>query len=85
MVIITKMLNQMFLHACFIMCTFAAIRLVIIPPKSKIVHCLFHVLFVTLITGKAIDQGCANRTKLMVYSIGFSCNIASEDVSFINI
>ena len=85
MVIITKMLNQMFLHACFIMCTFAAIRLVIIPPRSKIVHCFTHVLFITLITGKAIDQACVNKTKLMADSVGFTCNIAGEGVSLINI
>ena len=85
MVIVTKMLNQMFLHACFLMCTFAAMRLVIIPPRSKIVHCLAHVLFVTLITVKVIYQACVNRAKLMVYSIGFSCNILSEGVSLINI
>ena len=62
------------LHTCFTMRFFSAIWLVIIPPRSKIVHCLTHVLFVTLIT-----------TKLMVYSIGFSCSSATEGVRLIDI
>ena len=78
MVIVIKVFKQMFLHTCFIMHIFPAIRLVIIPPRWKIIDCLTHVLFVTLITGKEIDYAFANTTKIMICSIGFSCNSTSE-------
>ena len=79
------MLKLMFLHACLPMCIFTPIRLVIIPPRSKIVQCLTHLLFVTLVTGKEIGQGFVTTAKLMVYSTGFSCDSASVGVQLISI
>ena len=77
----------MFYHACFTMQMHisAAIRLVIIPPIQKNFHCLTPVLFVTFVTANEIGQVLVNTAKLMVYSIGFSCNIAIESVRLINV
>ena len=85
MVIVTKMLKQMFLYVCFLLRMFSAIRLITIPPRSKTVHYLLHVLFVALITCKEIDQAFVNKTKLMAYSISFSGKSAIKGVCLINI
>ena len=62
----TNVLSYMCHHAIS-----TAIRLLIIPPTLKITHCLTHVLFDTLITGKEIDEAFAITAKLLVYSMFF--------------
>ena len=75
----------MFLHACFTMRMFTTIRIVIVPPRSKIVYCLTYILFVVLLTNKEKDQACVNTTKLVIYSISFSGKSTSKGVRPINI
>ena len=62
----TNVLSYMCHHAIS-----TAIRLLIIPPTLEITHCLTHVLFDTLITGKEIHQAFAITAKLLVYSMFF--------------
>ena len=77
-----KMLKQMFLHTCFILCIFTIIAFVIVPSNSKFISGFPYILLITTLIFKKINQTVIITVEFMVYLETSTCCSARKSVSF---
>ena len=78
MVTVTIVIKQVLLHASYPTLMFSTIAFVVIPSRAERINCLTHVLFLTTITCKKVDQAFIVTIKFVVYNICFTCNCAGK-------